>query len=1041
MARNIDPKPETWIGEQVTWEKLAQNLPNKYLIYNHRTVYGFAFDFCVVAEGSSVYVIEVKGWTPNMIADVVSSNLILLTENDVEPSKQGSPLNQVVGYRNKMIDLLKDELHVKAYVLEFVCYPFISKEEYKRLKLNYVSEEFNTLFKEDLEDPDRLIQKFNDRYVHAKTNYPFLTAEGVARIRHHFEPNYNLKEEKAVVLQPYSRMYLKPSGLSDEEINEIINDYFKGVKTWLFITKQDLLIRVKEALDDRFKEFNLSYGKGNIAYGNATYSPSSIKDNSFDMFNFTAYVIETLSDITNQDYCIEDGERSEEHDRILRTLANQCSFNYEQYCVEHADAHKNILVMAGAGTGKTYSMVSRISFLCNRSIDPINNIIDDIAMMTFTNDAADNMKSRIKRMFMNYFTLTGDYKYLKFIEDTSQIHISTIHKFAIGILRNACMHQGIGYNFDITSEIYNRRRIYNEFLNHFIENETENNPNFIYQLGIPVYQLCELLMDFSDQMKNRNIDQTTIHPEMLGESPAIMNIFNDLIINVIIPAERQYADELRQINRLDLRDCMIRLNELLKATPILDHNFSFKYIFVDEFQDTDDVQIKIIQDLQKSFGEQCHLFIVGDLKQSIYRFRGATLSAFEAIKRGQGEWAEFYLNRNYRTDARLLDRFDSIFNKMNQMMLIPYEESDKLTSSIHKGYDDDKLIQKIEVHEKNNNDFYKSIFDVVEKEKNYIESLAKTETLSKEERTIALLVRDNRQVENLVTAAKKDNRGLVLEVSTGGDLYQLQPSLDLLKLTMALTHSESPAYLVSLLMSNYISAGKQIINVAGGTDAERLKNLRSMLDQFFTEKMNITWAQLLERFQTLPALTVLRDIYSAANPWSNFSSNKERQVFYCDNYECLIEDIQSHFRRDYLTINMINKYLSVNITTYQSEESRNIADSDNEIKIICSTIHKSKGLEYGTVILPYTNAVLDAEKITGTSVYLNGKNLAYSIRVNRNTGCNSFYEISGESMEARKEESRILYVAMTRAIRNLIWFDDLDRADRLTWGRLMKEGN
>ena len=697
--------------------------------------------------------------------------------------------------------------------------------------------------------------------------------------------------------------------------------------------------------------------------------------------------------------------------------------------------------MAGAGTGKTYSMVSRISFLCNRSVDPITNIIDDIAMMTFTNDAADNMKSRIKRMFMNYFTLTGNYKYLKFIEDTSQIQISTIHKFAIGILRNACMHQGIGYSFDITSEIYNRRRLYNEYLNRFIEKECENNSEFIYQLGIPVYKLCDLLIEFSDQMKNRNIDQKTIRQEMLGESPAIMPFFNDLIMNVIIPAEEQYADELRQINRLDLRDCMIRLNELLKETPVLDHNFSFKYIFVDEFQDTDDVQIKILQALQKSFGEQCHLFIVGDLKQSIYRFRGATLSAFNAVKRNGGDWQEFYLNRNYRTDARLLDRFDSIFYRMNQMGLIPYEKSDRLTSSINKGYKQDLLIHKIEVHAKNTADFYNSVLDTVEKEKNYIETIAKTEPLSKEERTIALLVRDNRQVENLVSAAKKDNRGLVLEVSTGGDLYQLQPSLDLYKLTMALTHSESSAYLVSLLMSNYIGAGKQIIKISTGNGIERPTTLTSMLDQFFVEKMNITWAQLIERFQTFPALTVLRDIYSATSPWNNYSSDKEKQIFYCDNYECLIEDIQSHFRRDYLTINMVDKYLKVNISTYQSEESRNNADSDNGIRIICSTIHKSKGLEYGTVVLPYTNAALDAEKISGTSVYLNGKNLAYSIKVNRNTGCNSFYEISGESLEARKEESRILYVAMTRAIRNLIWFDDLDKADKLTWGRLMKEEN
>ena len=64
------------------------------------------------------------------------------------------------------------------------------------------------------------------------------------------------------------------------------------------------------------------------------------------------------------------------------------------------------------------------------------------------------------------------------------------------------------------------------------------------------------------------------------------------------------------------------------------------------------------------FGNDCRLFVVGDLKQSIYRFRGATLSAFEKVGASSDLWKEYSLNRNYRTDGRLLDIFDAILTEM-----------------------------------------------------------------------------------------------------------------------------------------------------------------------------------------------------------------------------------------------------------------------------------------------------------------------------------------------------------------------------------------
>lgn len=153
-----------------------------------------------------------------------------------------------------------------------------------------------------------------------------------------------------------------------------------------------------------------------------------------------------MTDITTVSITVEEGICSQEEAGVIEKLAAATNFNYQQYLVEHADIHNNTLVEAGAGTGKTFSMVSRIAYLCNKKMDAVANIADEVATVTFTNDAANNMKVRLKQMFINYFILTGNARYLKFIEDVDRAHISTIHSFALDILRGEVLYSGLGTN-------------------------------------------------------------------------------------------------------------------------------------------------------------------------------------------------------------------------------------------------------------------------------------------------------------------------------------------------------------------------------------------------------------------------------------------------------------------------------------------------------------------------------------------------------------------------------------------------------------------
>ena len=107
---------------------------------------------------------------------------------------------------------------------------------------------------------------------------------------------------------------------------------------------------------------------------------------------------------------------------------------------------------------------------------------------------------------------------------------------------------------------------------------------------------------------------------------------------------------------------------------------------------------------------------------------------------------------------------------------------------------------------------------------------------------------------------------------------------------------------------------------------------------------------------------------------------------------------------------------------------------------MCTTVHKSKGLEYGTVVLPYTSEdISDIRKVKLEANYSKSKfsyTVLFEIKVRER---NSNYSEDTEKIEQIAEESRILYVALTRAIRNCVWIMNIDKNVPISWGTLMEE--
>lgn len=1037
MAMMIDKKPE-YKGEGKVWENLSENLPGEAIVYNGREVNGREFDFCVLMKNIGMIVIEVKGWIADSIFDVAGVDEIIIQGYD-KPEK--SPKKQARAYRFGLLNMISDKYNVSPLIFDLICYPFISKKEYYDKRLDIVSEETLTLFKEDLSDPIRLGDKLLNAYNQCKSiPHAEMDEELMGKIRQHFEPHFQMKKPLELSNQvPYSVVIADAKKMAKKQIHDIVDGYLKGTKTVVFVESEDAADSILYVLEGELNDKGVYAEKNNLRLKKDAHNEFSAKCNLFRIFNFELYVVEDLSNFFEEAITIYEGNCTSEERAILEKLSQKTTFNIQQYFIEHASTAKNILVRAGAGTGKTYSMVSRIAFLCNKFENPTVNLIDDIAMVTFTNDAADNMKNRLKQMFINYFVLTSNPKFLKYIENTDFMRISTIHKFAREIIKEASMQMGLGDNFAITSGDYIKEQIYEKYLNDFIAKKEAENPNFINEIKLPLYQFRRMLVEFSNQLYNKSIDIKKIKEEELGNAPGLLPFFNEIIMEVIIAAEIEYATKIQESNKIDLRETMIVLNDVVNQKDKDKTHLDYKYIFIDEFQDTDDAQIDSFLKIQQLIGKECNLFVVGDLKQSIYRFRGATISAFKRLNTTPDRWEEYTINTNYRTDSRLLAAIDKIFQGMGAKAWLPYVyDADHLVSNLNGGANEDELFECVPYHGKNNEQL-EVLLGLLKREKSKIIELEKTRKLSKEEKTIAILVRENWQIKEIIKGCKELDEEVEIETKVGGDLYQLDSTIDFCKLLIALTNPDDPVCLVNFIESNYIDMPLWYQGLQNEEKQNQTSKLVKVLDKYFMEKMNKTWNGLVAYVQANPVLVVLKTIFATLQPWNKYSEDLDKQRFYKSNYELLIEKIVKSYSVDYLTLTVIANSIQINILTGQQELARATAEDETGIKFFCTTIHKAKGLEYGTVILPFTGQAIDNLKKANTDVNYSSSKLAYSIKVDENKkDCNSNYDSQEEIGQRICEEARILYVALTRAIRNCIWMKDTDKKYNMSWCKFLE---
>lgn len=1036
MALMKDNQPDDYAGEKKVWQCIKDYLPDDIVCYYNREVKGREFDFCLLIEDVGFMIIEVKGWNKSHINKVISPDEIIMSDGSTETS----PRKQARSYAFNLRNIMIDKYGITPLVMNMVCYPFLSESEYNKLGLNIVSEPEYTLFSEDIDTTQSFTRKIYGVYQSfQQAKFDKMVGDKYDTARHHFEPSYIIAPPAQDVI-PYSCLSVFSDGITITDINDIISSYFKGTKQIVFTKGEHDLKVIAKQLSEAFTKNHIIIKAGNLAINSSDNINTliEVKGNRLSVFNFEAVYI--ADDIDISSFQVYNGKLSESEESILSSVAAVTDFNIDQFHIEHAETGRDIQVKAGAGTGKTYSMVSRIAFLCSHASNSgVFNPATEIAMLTFTDDAALNMKSRLKQLFINYFILTQNTQYLEMVTNIEKMRISTIHSFAKEIISNTAITLGIGTDFTTISGKYDKQRIIDRLFTAYLEEENKSNPIFFDGLPMSIEEFRKLMLDVANKLYEKGCDIKNLDISSWGDAPVEMPYLNKIIEQVVVETEKEYSTLLIDNNAVALSEYMIHLSKCIENEAFNTNLYEFKYVFIDEFQDTDDAQIASFIAMQKKLGFS--FFIVGDLKQSIYRFRGATMTAFEKMGCDNGNWLSFTLNINYRSDKRLLNTFDKAFFYMNRINLLKYEQTtDALRGVKVNNIRDDLLVQPIPYHNSdriNSTEYYDMLFNVIAAQKQRIASEMETKELSKSERTIAILTRGNRQIADILKEAKK--RDVIIENDNNSDLYRLAPSTDLCRLTSALCNPYNPTYLFDLIHSRNVNVVFDIRSILGKTNEEKTAVFIDCLDKFFTSAMGKTWKELIRDIQNEPVLKTLRLIYEATKPWKAYSPSDEyMQEYYRVNYELVFEELSRMNKKSYLTLDSINESLHINIMTGTEAKSREIDIDTKDIRVICLTVHKSKGLEYGTVIMPATDAKIDEPHKNGLEVsYIDGK-IGYCLSANGNQYSNSFYESKTEIKEMMMEETRILYVAMTRAIDNFIWFINLD-AKGNNWGEMLKE--
>ena len=613
-----------------------------------------------------------------------------------------------------------------------------------------------------------------------------------------------------------------------------------------------------------------------------------------------------------------------------------------------------LMVLAGAGSGKTRVLTMRIAHLITNGVDPFN-----ILALTFTNKAAKEMKERIAK-------LVGD-------SNARSLWMGTFHSVFARILRSEAELLGYPSNFTIY--------------------DTQDALNVLKKVLKDLHIDSDLYKPKKVQSRISAYKNNLITVNAYYKNPEIMEADERANMKHMGQIYQKYVEQCYKNGAMDFDDLLLKTNELLTRFPavLAKYQDRFRYILVDEYQDTNHSQYLIVKALSSKFENIC---VVGDDAQSIYSFRGANIYNILNFKKDYPDAKTVSLEQNYRSTQNIVNAANVVISK----------NKEQFKKNV---FSDNEVGEKIKV--------FRSLSDA--DEANFVASNIWELHNSQQKRftDFAILYRTNSQTRAFEDALRRKN--IPYRVYGGLSFYQRKEIKDLV------------AYLRLLVNENDSEALMRIINYPARSIGETTQNKLIV----FADSQNVRVVDVLNNLgQYAPQLGLNNGVIAKlADFWSMikaFQVMLKTENAYTVAMEVAQRSGLIKFLKDDQTPEGISRVENVQelMNSMQGfiDEQKQLEDGDpslsnflenialstdqdkkseTEDQVSLMTIHLSKGLEFPVVHL------------VGLE-----ENLFPSF-------------MSSSTREELEEERRLFYVALTRAEKQVFFSYAISR---FQWGKI-----
>lgn len=610
----------------------------------------------------------------------------------------------------------------------------------------------------------------------------------------------------------------------------------------------------------------------------------------------------------------------------------------QRSAVEYIDGPS--LVIAGAGSGKTRVLTYKIAFLIQQGMKPWN-----ILALTFTNKAANEMKERIGK-------LVGD-------DNARHITMGTFHSVFVRILRIEAEHLSYDPQFTIYDETDSRNLIKTIVKEMGLDEK-------LYK-PVAVHARISLAKNNLIDAQRYATDRALLERDRLERMPSVFKIF------------KRYQQRCLTANAMDFDDLLLLTHRLFRDSDDVRRKWAgkFRFILVDEYQDTNKVQKLVVEQLA---GEHQRVCVVGDDAQSIYAFRGANIDNILDFNQTYTDARLFKLEKNYRSTQQIVQAANSLIRHNRRQIpkdvFSVNDEGEKLL--LKNAYSDSEEAAIV----------CNTIRQIREKE-------------GADYSDFAILYRTNAQSRNFEDAFLKE--GIPYKIHGGLSFYQRKEIKDV------------TAYFRLTVNPNDEEAFKRIVNYpARGIGNTTTDKLASVANAFGVSQWDVccdpdrfqlaanagtktklrSFASLIlsfrDRLEADDAFTLGQDIIKKSGIYADvFASSSPENITRQDNIEefCnalsdFVESMREEGREQEATLTSFLQDISL-----QTDRE---SDNSDTSKVSLMTVHAAKGLEFPIVFI----VGLDEGIFPSLRAYTSTREL--------------------------EEERRLLYVAITRAKKHCI---------------------